>query len=112
SAAATVVLSYGAWQTRFGGRTNVLGEVVSLDNTPHVIIGVLPRSFYFAAAGTGEFWTTMRGANACWKVRGCHSLESIGRLADGVSLQAAVADMQAVTQQLQAHYPESNHNVS
>jgi macrolide transport system ATP-binding/permease protein len=111
AAPATVLLGYGAWQTRFGGRTDVLGEIVTLDDTPHVIIGVLPRSFYFAAAGTGEFWTTMRGTNGCWHVRGCHSLEAIGRLADGVSLNQAAADMDVVARQLQQQYPDSNHHV-
>ena len=35
----TVLLSYSTWQTRFGGRRDVLGESVTLDGFPNVVIG-------------------------------------------------------------------------
>src|SRR5262249_25791006 len=43
----TVLLSYSAWQRRYGGRRDVLGESVTLDRISNVIIGVLPPDFYF-----------------------------------------------------------------
>src|SRR5262249_47904868 len=38
----TVLLSYSAWQGRYGGRRDILGQSVILDDAPNVIIGVLP----------------------------------------------------------------------
>jgi macrolide transport system ATP-binding/permease protein len=56
SALPTVMLSYGAWQARFGGRPDVLGRTVTLqapwlsDGEPHIVIGVLPPDFQFPMA--------------------------------------------------------------
>ena len=53
----TVMLSNATWQKRYGGKPDVVGQTVTLDNDPYVIIGVLPADFHFAPAGTAEFWT-------------------------------------------------------
>src|SRR5437762_6083748 len=37
------MLSYAAWQTRYGGRSDAVGASVTLNGEPHVIVGVLPR---------------------------------------------------------------------
>ena len=50
------LISYGAWLRRFGGRNDVVGQTVWLDNTTYTILGVLPRNFSFALAGNAEFW--------------------------------------------------------
>jgi predicted permease len=112
SAQATVILSYGVWHTRFGGRPDVLGESLTLDDAPHVIIGVLPPEFHFAPSEPAEFWVPIQGGNACWKVRGCQSLHTVARLKDGVSRESAQADMRSVAAQLERSYPNTNRNVS
>lgn len=42
-----VILSYGLWQTQFGGDPGVVGWTVRLDDTQSTIIGVMPSHFYF-----------------------------------------------------------------
>src|SRR5438445_3757299 len=101
----TVLLSYAAWQKRFGGRQEVLGQTVTLDGNPNVIIGVLPRDFHFAPAEPAEFWTTLHDANDC---RGCHALYGIARLKAGVSFSAAVTEITQIAKQLENQYPDSN----
>jgi macrolide transport system ATP-binding/permease protein len=111
SAPAMVLLTYGTWQARFGGRADVLGQSLMLGGEPHTVIGVLPRDFYFAPAGPSEFWLTLRGTgapSACWQRRGCRSLLGLGRLPDGTSPETAAADLNAVMQSLQDQYPDSN----
>src|SRR5690348_14394378 len=43
--AAVAVLGYGYWQTRYGGRPNVLGQTMQIGATLYTIIGVAPRGF-------------------------------------------------------------------
>ena len=43
----TVLLSYGYWQSKFGGATSVIGRSITVDGKPRKIIGVLPRGFHF-----------------------------------------------------------------
>jgi macrolide transport system ATP-binding/permease protein len=112
SAPPTVVLSYSAWQTRFGGSPDVLGRTVTLQSPwlsgaqSHVVIGVLPPDFHFTMAEHAEFWATIRGPQACWNMRSCQSLETIARLADGVSLQTASANVTSVLAQLRREHPD------
>jgi predicted permease len=103
-----VLISYEAWQDRFGGRANVLGEAVTLNGIPRTIIGVLPRDFHFAPAGRAEFWTTVRGTDTCEQNRGCQNLNTIARLQDGISIDAAAAGMDVIARQLQRQYPATN----
>jgi len=45
SAPAEVVLSYAYWQTHFGGRAEVIGQQVAVNNQPTTIVGVAPKGF-------------------------------------------------------------------
>ena len=114
SAPATVMLSYSAWQTRFGADPTVLGRTVTLQfpwlagGEPHVVIGVLPPEFHFPMAAEAEFWAAIRGQQGCWDARRCQSLEAVARLADDVSREAASSNLTAVMAQLRAEYPEDH----
>ena len=109
SASLTTILSYAAWQQHFGGESNVLGRTVVLDQKPMVIVGVLPKTFHFAPARTAEFWTPFHpGANGCDLRRSCHGLYGVGRLKNGVSIEAALANLTSIAQQLEKQYPDSN----
>jgi macrolide transport system ATP-binding/permease protein len=104
----TVVLAHSAWQNRFGGRPDILGQTVILQGERHVVIGVLPRNFYFPMAAHAEFWAAIRGPQTCWEARGCRSLEAVARLADGVSIETARSALSGLMQQLRDHYGDSN----
>ncbi|MGC2658471.1 MAG: ABC transporter permease [Bryobacteraceae bacterium] len=104
----TVILSYNAWQKRFGGKPDVLGRVLNLNGFPTTIVGVLPQTFRFAPIGGGEFWGNLRVTDGCEQQRGCHNLIVIARLKDGISVKAASADMRSVMRQLQRQYPATD----
>src|SRR6202790_215545 len=104
----TAILSYATWLKRYGGRRNVVGEDVTLSGIPYTIVGVLPREFQFAPRGNAEFWTTLHASDYCGLRRGCHNLNGVGRLKDGVSVEMARADMKAIARQLELQYPADN----
>ena len=97
---ASLILSYGAWQDLFGGRRDVLGKVVRLSvrQLPYTVVGVLPRDFQFAPTGTVDFWTTLRpyASDPCLASRGCKAFGVVARLKNGITVQQARADVQAI----------------
>jgi putative ABC transport system permease protein len=105
------ILSHALWSGRFGARPNVLGETINLDNAPHTIVGVLPPSFeLFQAADIyvpiGPWAATLPDD------RGWHpGILPVARLKDGVALEHARTDMELVSRQLEAEYPQFNRNV-
>src|SRR5262245_61477038 len=46
------VISYEAWHTRFGGRSDAIGSTVSINGRPFTILGVAPPGFH----GTEVFY--------------------------------------------------------
>jgi macrolide transport system ATP-binding/permease protein len=103
-AAPTTLITYAAWQKRYGGSPGVLGQVVVLNNEPYTIIGVLPRDFSFAPAEPAEFWAVLKPSTC----RGCHGLFGVARLKDGVTFEQAYADVKGIAERLAKKYPDSN----
>lgn len=104
----TVVLSYAAWQKRYAGNASVLGQTVTLNGDAHIIIGVLPPDFQFAATGPAEFWAALHtSTNSCFQQRGCHSLHGVARLREGVSVATADANIKQIAGELEKQYPSN-----
>lgn len=106
----TMILSFASWQKRFGGRQDILGQSITLVDVPHVVVGVLPQNFHFAPVENAEFWITLQGRGPCELRRSCHFLQGIARLKDGVTIDAAFADLSLVAKDLEKQYPDSNLN--
>ena len=105
SAPRTVLLTYGTWQKRYGGRRDILGQVVDLDGEDNTIIGVLPRDFHFAPAEPADYWRALNDNLDC---RECHGSYAIARLKDGIDIQTALAQMQIIAKQIEKQYPITN----
>jgi putative ABC transport system permease protein len=110
---ATVVLSYGFWQRRFGGAGEVVGRTLRLNGEPFSIAGVMPAAFRFPQ--DAEFWTASPydvppggGPGDPRENRTGHYLRGVARLAAGVSLEQANAELTTISEQLKAQYPENS----
>jgi len=104
-----VVVSYGFWQERLGGRSDVLTQAVEISGMPWPIVGVAPRGFDFP--DNARLWTPVRNNDEqCG--RGCVYLNGIGRLADGVSVEAAQQEMTTLADALEREYPDANTGVT
>ena len=104
----TVILSYSGWQKWFQGRADIIGQKVTLDGISHTVIGVLPEDFDFAPGGGTQFWLPFHAKGSCDLRRSCHGLYGVARLKDGISIQTARSEMQAIAAQLEKQYPGSN----
>jgi predicted permease len=105
--ARSVVLSHGLWQARFGGDRDVLGRTVSLDGTPHTIIGVMPPAFHFPTR-EAELWAPLQLAEENFVDRNDTWLHAVGRLLPSVTFEQARADLDRVADRLAREYPETN----
>lgn len=103
-----LILPYATWMARFGGRRDVLGKTVRLSGDAYTIVGVLPQSFAFAPRGNVEFWLPLLDRTICEQRRSCHNLFGVGRLRDGVTVEAARADLKKIAAQLALQYPVTN----
>jgi predicted permease len=88
------VISYAFWQRRFGGASNVVGKVISLNNTPTQIVGVMPADFKFPRLEI-DLWTPM-AFDA--KRRAPYVFTAVGRLKPGVEIAQAQSDTTGILQ--------------
>lgn len=101
-----VILSYGIWQRRFGGRKEIVGENILVGARPHTVIGVMPRGFVYPAGI--EVWLPLVFEPGEMKERNSAYLDVVGRLKAGVSVDQAQAELSTIAAQLGLQYPESN----
>ena len=106
-----VVLGHDLWQRRFNGDPAVVGTAIILDGVPNTVVGVMPEGFAFPIVSGGDIFAPLRtdATNACG--RGCVTLRVIARMENGVSLEQAQANMDAIAVQLEAEYPRANSGV-
>jgi len=104
-----VVLGYGLWQRRFGGDPAVLGTSLVLDNTPYVVIGVLPSEFRFPLKiADAEIWTLVLPHDETPQGFSGRNLAAVVRLKPGRTLQHAQSQLDSIARRLEQRYPDRN----
>lgn len=98
-----VILSHGLWTTQFGSDSAVVGRTLSLSGAPYEVVGVMTPGL-----GEEEFWIPLRPSAGLRESRGALWLPVIGRLAPGVTLEQAQAELSAIARRLEEAYPEAN----
>jgi predicted permease len=89
---ATVMISYGYWQRKFGGSASVIGRSITADGTPREIIGVLPKGFHFLDWTDSDIIAPFQWDRS--KIHlGNFSERALARLKPGVTMEQANADM-------------------
>jgi putative ABC transport system permease protein len=105
-----VVLSFRLWRSRFGGSADIIGRTLQVSGIDFQVIGVMPEDFAFPSKDT-QLWAPAE-AVPNWHTRRqdrrTGSGTVIGRLRQGASVDQARAEMQSITGQLVAEYPEAN----
>lgn len=102
-----VILSHGLWQRRFGGIPGVIGQPLVLDEVPFEVAGVMPQHFENVLAPQTELWTPLQYDPAQGRAWG-HHLRMIGRLQDGVTVDAAARELGVIAAQPVAEFPRES----
>jgi len=103
----TAILSHRIWMSRYGGDPDVIGRTIRLNDRPSVLIGVMPEGFEFPHSI--GIWTPLGPQfGGSEQGRDARTHQAFGRLADGVSLAQAQADLDIVAAQLAEEYRDTN----
>jgi len=116
-AAPEAVLSYGLWQRRFGGDPGMVGRTITLNGHAYTVVGVTGEAFRGTGAiGGPALWVpfsmyreaTSGFIRETWDSRRALVFQVVGRLAPGVLLEAAGANVTTIAASLAADYPDDN----
>ena len=104
------VLGYGMWQRRFGGDPAIVGKSLRANGIPYTIIGVMPEGFLFP--DNAALWLPLQ-LDPLAQPRGRGNwLTVVGRLKEGVTMEAASTEMSTIAKRQAAEYKETNANIN
>jgi putative ABC transport system permease protein len=103
-----ILLSHEFWQSRLGGRPDVLGSTIVANGRPRNVVGVMPAGFTIEGQKADFMvpygWTLERLRAAA----GRGISHGIARLRDGVTLEQAQSEMRNIAAQLEQEVPQRN----
>jgi len=105
-AASVVLMSHGTWASRFGSDPGIVGMVLSLDQTPTTVVGVLPPEYRFPDAA--ELWMPRPTQPSDAQSRAADFMVGVARLTRGASLDQAQAEADRIAASLAEAYPDTN----
>jgi putative ABC transport system permease protein len=104
------VISHGTWQRMFGGDPRIIGRKAVFDGESLDIVGVLPRWFHPTVLGRlrqEELWVPGTLKNPEFANRRTRYWGVVARLAPGVDLDSAQAELSIISEQLAREYPNT-----
>ena len=106
-AAPVVIISYALWQGRFGGDEKIIGQQLTLNRESFTVIGITPANFEY---GLEANLTVPIGLSTeRYSARGRDpGIETVARVKQGVSTEAANAELNTIAARLEQQYPETN----
>jgi putative ABC transport system permease protein len=105
-----MLIGYQLWQQTFGGSPDVLGRAVRANGEAATIIGVMPERFGFP--NSHNAWLPFRLNTAVAQRNNGSFIQALGRLRDGVSLDNAHTDLNAIAADIAKRFPDTNKGVS
>jgi putative ABC transport system permease protein len=107
---AEVVLSYGLWQSKFGGEPDVVGKQTHINGKSYTVVGVMAKDFEYPVAT--QLWEPLALTSVDKSDRTYNYLFLIGLLKPGISISQAAAELGGIGQQLAREFPRSNRKMS
>jgi predicted permease len=105
---AVVMIGSSVWKQRYGGDPSVIGRSVRINGATATIVGVMPEGMKFPF--DDEVWMATSMLPPAYRnaPRDNRNFAAMGRLADGVTVEQARAELKTIGDQLARQYPDSN----
>jgi putative ABC transport system permease protein len=100
------IVSHGFWQRRFAGDPHLLGGKISLNGRTYSIVGIMPKDFDYPVPV--ELWMPLALTPEEQADRAQLSLQVLGRLRIGVTLDQTRAALAGFSRRLEQDYPKTN----
>ncbi len=104
--ASVVVISDAFWRTRLGMDPHVIGRTVDVNGAKRSIVGVMLPGVQ-GLSGDAQLWLPITGARSAASLAepAAHNIAMIGRLASGVSFDAALQAVEALGKRIDETFP-------
>jgi len=101
------LMSYGLWQSRFGGDPHVVGKTISLDGQAVTVIGILPAGFEFPTLARVDFLVPQALNETAWPKGAAAGpiVRTFARLKPGGTASQAAASLQPWFEELMTVAP-------
>jgi len=105
-----VLLSHALWQRSFGGKPEVLNRVITLNQKPVTVIGVMPEGFGFP--DVSALWQPFPDdEHSSEEERGSHGWPGWFRMKPGATIEQVQAELDTLAARLEHDHPNSNSNL-
>ena len=104
------MISYGVWQRRFGGDSELVGRTIQIDHVDHTVVGVLPDGFRLLLPPEAfmlkhsDVWVPLQVDYGQMPPRNYTFYSVFGRLKSGVTFEQAQAEMDGIAADLRAEH--------
>ena len=105
-----MLIGHQLWQERYDGDPGVIGRTVRVNGEPGTIVGVMPEGFLFPFQQ--QVWVPLRLDPIALARGEGTTLEVMGRLRPGVTIDRAMVEMSGIAQRLAAEYPQTNAGIA
>jgi predicted permease len=99
------VISDRLWRNRYSADPGIIGQPLSLNDTPYIIVGVMPARFHYP--DDIDVWQRLR-----WDMtqhsRSAHFMEAVARLSDGTTFDEAQRAVETLALRMQGDFPQTN----
>jgi putative ABC transport system permease protein len=104
---AVVILSDGLWRRRFGADPSIVNRTILLGTRSFTVVGIMPAGFT-GVSDTAQLWIPFGMSGTPFDNRGSRGFQTLARLKPDATIASARAELDTISRQLAAAYPQTN----
>src|ERR671922_843301 len=104
---AVAILGDGLWRHRFGADPSIVDRTIQLGTRTFTVVGIMPAGFT-GVSDTAQLWIPFAMSGTPFDNRGSRGFQTLARLKPGATVADARAELDTISRQLAAAYPQTN----